>query len=149
MRIVNVFVVSIHPSKPPAAYAPVIPEDTNQASPYLVSQIGPYFYYHIQLDETFEMPIEQAGLNDIIARGDISAFASFGDADIEPIEWPVDIGGPVVDVPAVQFIPDAINVMAETWWAWVMPMLWQVALVAAVVGGIDLALRKAQAGSSV
>lgn len=37
---------------------------------------------------------------------------------------------------------ETINGLSSWWWAWVAPMVWQVTLLAAVVGGLDLVLHK-------
>jgi hypothetical protein len=52
----------------PAAYRPIQPDNPQQVSLYLTHQLGPEFVNQVQLDEPFELLIEQAGLNDIISR---------------------------------------------------------------------------------
>lgn len=52
----------------PAAYTPLTPENPQQVSLYLTHELGPEFVNQIQLNQPFELIIEQTGLNDIITR---------------------------------------------------------------------------------
>jgi len=37
---------------------------------------------------------------------------------------------------------ELLNNIAQIWWAWMWPMLWQVSLLIALIGGVDLLIRK-------
>ena len=52
----------------PRAYQPRPAADPEQVSPYLTHKLGPDFVNQVQLDQPFELVVEQEGLNDIIRR---------------------------------------------------------------------------------
>lgn len=54
----------------PSAYRPLPVSNPEQVSPYLTHKLGPDFVNQVQLDEPFDLLVEQAGLNDIIRRQD-------------------------------------------------------------------------------
>ena len=62
----------------PTAYNPQPTANPEQVSPYLTHTLGPDFINQVQLDEPFELLVEQDGLNDIIRRQPwIEDFESF------------------------------------------------------------------------
>ncbi len=81
----------------PRAYRPIEPADPDEVSPYLTHRLAPDFYNQIQLYEPFELVIEQAGLNDILARG----------------TWPQRYGEVEIFTPVVQFDNGAIYLMSH------------------------------------
>ena len=82
---------------PPRAYRPVAAENPDQVSPYLTHRLGPDFYNQVQLDEPFELIIDQAGLNDILSR------------DV----WPQWYGEVSVGIPAAVFEAGTLHVMSR------------------------------------
>ncbi len=80
----------------PRRYRPETPEEAGEVSTYLTHQLAPDLNHNIQLDEPFNMVIEEDGLNDIISRG----------------AWPLDHGYVQVSAPAVEFTDDSILIMA-------------------------------------
>jgi len=80
----------------PRHYRPETPENPNEVSTYLTHQLAPDLNNNIQLDEPFNMVIEENGFNDIISRG----------------IWPLDHGYVQVSAPAVEFRDDSILIMA-------------------------------------
>ena len=52
----------------PRAYRPQPAANSDQVSPYLTHKLGPDLLNGVQLDEPFELLVEQDGLNDIISR---------------------------------------------------------------------------------
>jgi hypothetical protein len=54
----------------PKAYQPLRPENPEQVSLYLTHELGPKFFNQVQLNEPFDLIVEQQGLNDIISRLD-------------------------------------------------------------------------------
>lgn len=81
----------------PPAYKPAAPDNPEQVSPYLTHRLVPDFYNNIQLDDPFNILIEQQGLNDIVAR----------------LDWPLDAGFAVVQTPAAVFADGQIQLMAQ------------------------------------
>ncbi len=81
----------------PRAYRPIEPDNPDEVSPYLTHRLAPDFYNHIQLYEPFELVIEQAGLNDILARG----------------RWPRRYGEVEVSMPTVRFDKGAFYLMSR------------------------------------
>lgn len=51
----------------PQTYQPVAAPPQDEVSPYLTHKLGPDFFNNVQLDKPFELIVEQAGLNEIIA----------------------------------------------------------------------------------
>lgn len=81
----------------PGRYQPRMPENPEIVSPYLTHRLGPDFYNQVQLDEPFELIVDQAGLNDIFSR----------------LEWPMALDGVSVAMPTVHFGPGRITAMAR------------------------------------
>jgi len=66
----------------PSAYRPEPVSHPEQVSPYLTHKLGPDFINQVQLNEPFELLIEQEGLNDIISRQDwVEEFDEFSFTD--------------------------------------------------------------------
>lgn len=81
----------------PQTYQPAQPANPNELSPYLTHKLGPDFYNQIQLDQPFELIIEQEGINDILAR----------------YSWPVQIEGFTVYTPVLNLKSDGVTLMAQ------------------------------------
>jgi hypothetical protein len=79
----------------PGRYNPPRPADNNEVSQYLTHELLADLYNNAQYDEPFEMVIEQAGINDAIARAN----------------WPVEFNEVLFKTPQVFFVSDAIIVM--------------------------------------
>ncbi len=94
--LMTVLLMSTHT---PGRYQPAA-ADTNQVSPYLTHYLAPGFYNNIQLDEPFELVVEQKGLNEIIADGSLL-----------DCQWPVDLNGVTFQAPAIALLPETIMLM--------------------------------------
>lgn len=81
----------------PRAYQPLPTDHPEQVSPYLTHQLGPDFYNQVQLNEPFDLVIEQAGLNDIIGRNG----------------WPQQFDEVTVFRPVIAFEKDFIYLMSR------------------------------------
>ncbi len=81
----------------PRAYVPIAADDPDRVSPYLTHQLGPDFFNQVQLDEPFELVIEQDGLNEIIATGC----------------WPRSYGDVLIDQPVIVFGAETLYVMSR------------------------------------
>ncbi len=81
----------------PQTYQPAQPANPNELSPYLTHKLGPDFYNQTQLDQPFELIIEQEGINDILAR----------------YSWPVQIEGFTVYTPVLNLKSDGVTLMAQ------------------------------------
>jgi hypothetical protein len=81
----------------PKAYQPLQPDNPEQVSLYLTHQLGPDFFNQIQLDQPFELIIEQAGLNDIFSRW----------------PWPEQFGAMSFSDPILTFSNGSIILMAN------------------------------------
>ncbi|MEN8127339.1 MAG: hypothetical protein ABFR90_05985 [Planctomycetota bacterium] len=81
----------------PRAYKPLQPENPEQVSVYLTDELGPDFFNQVQLDEPFELIIQQAGLNDIISR----------------LDWPQQIGEMDFSDPCIIFSDQSILLMGS------------------------------------
>ena len=79
----------------PRAYQPRPVEKPQQVSLYLTHQLGPDFYNQVQLDEPFELRVEQDGLNDILRNW----------------SWPQKAGNTAFSDPVVLFDEQAIYLM--------------------------------------
>jgi hypothetical protein len=79
----------------PGRYSPPRPADHNEVSPYLTHELLSDFYNNAQYDEPFDLVIDQAGINDAIARAD----------------WPYASDDILFKTLQVFFIPDAILIM--------------------------------------
>jgi hypothetical protein len=79
----------------PGRYNPPKPADNNEVSQYLTHELLADLYNNAQYDEPFELVIEQAGINDAIARAN----------------WPVEFDEVLFETPQVFFVSDAIIVM--------------------------------------
>jgi hypothetical protein len=79
----------------PSRYKPFLPSDSSQVSPYLTYKLADLFN-NAQLDEPFNMLIEQQGLNDIVARG----------------RWPIVFKSVTISAPSAVFAPNQIYLMA-------------------------------------
>lgn len=79
----------------PSAYLPQSPDNPRQVSPYLTHKLGPDFFNQVQLDEPFNLEIEQAGLNDILSR----------------MPWPQPLGDAAFSSPLIVFNSGVIYMM--------------------------------------
>ena len=83
----------------PARYRPsnTSPAGNNQdqVSPYLTNVLLPQLYNGAQLDEPFDLDINQKGINETIAR----------------YKWPRESNGVILSAPTVFFVPDSIVLM--------------------------------------
>lgn len=81
----------------PELYHPTAPANPNVVSPYLTHRLGPDFYNQVQLDEPFELVVDQAGLNDIFSRA----------------VWPMQFDGVSFATPTVVFGEGQVSVMGQ------------------------------------
>ena len=81
----------------PSAYQPIHPGNPQQVSLYLTHELGPDFVNQVQLDQPFELVVEQSGLNDIISRW----------------QWPQWFGEVSFDDPVMMFSERAITLMGN------------------------------------
>lgn len=81
----------------PKGYQPSQPDNPREVSPYLTHKLGPDFYDKVQLDEPFELILEQNGINDILSR----------------YPWPAQIEGFSIYTPVVRFSPEQTTLMAQ------------------------------------
>jgi hypothetical protein len=81
----------------PRSYTPIVPENPRQVSPYLTHTLGPDFYNNVQLDEPFELIVDQAGLNDIFSH----------------YPWPQTFDGFSVYTPMITISPEQTVLMAQ------------------------------------
>jgi len=81
----------------PSAYQPKQPENPQQVSFYLTDQLAPEFVNQVQLDQPFELVVEQSGLNDIISRW----------------EWPQEFGDLSFSDPVMIFTENTITLMGN------------------------------------
>ena len=81
----------------PRDYAPIVPDNPHEVSPYLTHKLGPDFYNNVQLDEPFELIVDQAGVNDIFSR----------------CPWPMEAEGFSIYMPVVTFSPERTVLMAQ------------------------------------
>ena len=81
----------------PRSYTPIIPEDPLEVSPYLTHKLGPDFYNNVQMDQPFELIVEQAGINDILSH----------------TPWPLKVDGFSIYMPVVVFDPQKTVLMAQ------------------------------------
>lgn len=79
----------------PETYNPPAPIEDRQVSPYLTHELATSFHNNLQSGKSFDLVIEQAGLNDIIARG----------------KWPQKLNGLIFSAPVVLFIPENVLLM--------------------------------------
>ena len=84
----------------PKRYKPVVAPDTGRVSPYLTHHLVPGFYNNIQLDEPFDLVVEEKGFNEVIADGSLFGF-----------QWPVSLNGVTFDAPAAAALPETIMLM--------------------------------------
>jgi len=81
----------------PKAYVPQTADRPDEVSPYLTHRLGPDFFNQVQLDEPFELLVEQAGLNDILCRG----------------TWPRRFGDVQVGTPVIVFDKGSVYLMSQ------------------------------------
>jgi len=79
----------------PKNYEPLAPIQDRQVSQYLTHELATSFYNNLHRGKPFDLVIEQAGINDIIARG----------------KWPQHVNGLLFSAPAVVFVPDNVLLM--------------------------------------
>lgn len=79
------------------SYNPVQPENPREVSPYLTHKLGPDFYDKVQLDQPFELLVEQEGINDILSR----------------YPWPVQIDDFSIYIPMLTITPEVTTLMAQ------------------------------------
>ena len=82
----------------PAGYNPTNVIRNRQVSPYLTHELLPELYNGAQLQEPFELCVQQNGINDAISRS----------------KWPKESGGTSFSTPAVLFAPGRIVLMGTT-----------------------------------
>jgi len=75
----------------------VAAENPEEVSPYLTHRLAPDFYNGVQLNEPFEMVIEQDGVNDILSRG----------------VWPQQFDEMTVGIPMVVFEAGTVHLMSR------------------------------------
>lgn len=80
----------------PGAYQPV-PAETGGISPYITHKLAPEVFLKVQLDNRFEIIVEQDGLNDIVAR----------------LDWPRQSGKATIQQPVATLDPNGLSVMAK------------------------------------
>ncbi len=80
----------------PGSYKPISHIEGNQVSPYLTHHLIADFYNGLETGEPFEVLVEQAGLNDVIARA----------------KWPMESGGTLLFTPTVTIEPSGFILMA-------------------------------------
>ena len=81
----------------PGKYKPTAPENPDVVSPYLTHELGPGFYNQVQLDQPFELAVDQVGLNDILSRE----------------KWPMQLDGLALSMPTVLFNEGQITFMVD------------------------------------
>ncbi|HOQ05497.1 MAG TPA: hypothetical protein PKY88_09825 [Anaerohalosphaeraceae bacterium] len=81
----------------PDSYKPVRPENPREVSPYLTHKLGPDFYDKVQMDQPFELLVEQEGINDILSR----------------YPWPIQLEGFTIYTPMLTFSPETTVLMAK------------------------------------
>jgi hypothetical protein len=81
----------------PRSYTPIVPENPQEVSPYLTHTLGPDFYNNVQLDEPFELIVDQAGLNDIFSH----------------YPWPLAFDGISIYMPMIHISPEQTILMAQ------------------------------------
>lgn len=79
----------------PRAYRPQPAGNPDQVSPYLTHKLGPDFVNQVQLDQPFELVVDQEGLNDIIRS----------------LPWIEQFDGFTFTDPVILFDPDTIYLM--------------------------------------
>jgi hypothetical protein len=83
----------------PAGYRAVVPDNSGRVSTYLTHQLGQDFYNKAQLGEPFELVIQEAGINDLIATGG----------------WSGQSGDARASLPVVHFVKDKVVVMISVY----------------------------------
>jgi hypothetical protein len=83
----------------PAGYNAVVPDDSGRVSAYLTHQLAQDFYNKAQLGEPFELVIQEAGINDVIATGG----------------WLGQAGDARVSLPVLRFMPDKVMVLTSVY----------------------------------
>ena len=81
----------------PRAYQPVQPTHSEQVSLYLTNELGPDFFNQVQLDQPFELIVQQSGINDIAAGQD----------------WIQDLGELSLTEPTIVFSDHSILLMGN------------------------------------
>lgn len=81
----------------PKDYRPLTADNPDEVSPYLTHRLGPDFFNQVQLDEPFDLLVEQQGLNDILCRG----------------IWPRRFGEVQVSTPVVLFGKNIVYLMSR------------------------------------
>lgn len=115
----------------PGRYRPFTARDPDLVSPYLTHKLVPQFVNDVQLDEPFDMIIEQDGLNDIVSR----------------IGWFDDSGRVTVSAPSILFKPGEVFVMATVKAAGVPTVVTVIAEPAVESGMIVFNLQSVKFGS--
>ncbi len=115
----------------PGRYKPFRAEGTDLVSPYLTHKLAPEFVNNVQLDEPFDMVIEQDGINDIVSR----------------IGWFDDSGKVTVSAPSIVFRQDVFYIMATVKVTGVPTVVTIIASPAVDNGMIVFNLRKVKFGS--
>ena len=115
----------------PGRYKPFRSEGTDLVSPYLTHKLAPEFLNNIQLDEPFDMVIEQDGINDIVSR----------------IGWFDDSGNVTVSAPSIVFKADIVYLMGTVKIAGVPTVVTVIASPVVEKGGVVFNLQKVKFGS--
>ncbi len=80
----------------PGDYVAPQPRADGKVSTYLTNDLGPQFFNKIQLDEPFEIVVEQQGLNDILSDNQTLS-EMFG------FSWPIVSDAATIGIPQVSF----------------------------------------------
>ncbi|MCK5564484.1 MAG: hypothetical protein KAJ07_04505 [Planctomycetes bacterium] len=115
----------------PGRYKPFRSDGSDLVSPYLTHRLAPEFLNNVQLDEPFDMVIEQDGINDIVSR----------------IGWFDDSGKVTVSAPSIVFRRDVFYIMATVKVACVPTVVTIIASPSVDNGMIIFNLRKVKFGS--
>jgi hypothetical protein len=115
----------------PGRYKPFRSRGTDLVSPYLTHKLAPEFLNNVQLDQPFDMVIEQDGINDIISR----------------IGWFDDSENITVSAPSIVFRQGRIYLMATVKLAGVPTVVTVIASPVVDDGMIVFNLKKVKFGS--
>jgi hypothetical protein len=83
----------------PKGYVAAVPDTSGRISTYLTHRLAADFYNGAQMGETFELTVQEDGVNDIIATGG----------------WTGDLGDTRASLPVVHFEPGKVLVMASAY----------------------------------
>ncbi len=86
----------------PGEYKPLKPTNGEQVSPYLTHYLAPNFHNNIQIDRPFEIIVDQAELNKLIADGQTLGWT-----------WPVILNGVAFHAPMIVLDDEEILLMGK------------------------------------